>query len=188
MDIKNIDEATNVSMENQPEVNFSNETYAWYRYFARSLDLSFATLVAGFALFPVLFIFPNMNEAAATVLYIILAVMLSIVLEAGMLALFGTTLSKLAFGIQVLNKDEKRLTFKQGIRRCVSVWIRGLAFGIPVAILAAQWRAHERLIDKGITSWDEIGGLTVKHKRINKLRAALFIILDIALTISLYIL
>jgi hypothetical protein len=45
------------------------------------------------------------------------------------------------------------------------VWIRGLAFGLPLVPIVTQVIAYRRLKAQGQTSWDADGGYVVTHPR-----------------------
>ena len=66
------------------------------------------------------------------------------------------------------------------LRRALSLWFRGEAFGIPLAILVTRRNAYETLTRTGKTTWDAMGGFVVSHDKVGRFRIAIAIMLLVA--------
>jgi uncharacterized RDD family membrane protein YckC len=155
----------------------TEETHPWHRYFARGYDLLISGLLIPLLLLPAFILAANMGFNVNYLVIGFLSLFIYIFIEAGLIALFGTTLGKWAFGITILTIEGKKLTYLQGLRRSFGVWIKGLGLGLPIVALITQLASYSKLTDFGITSWDKKGGFEVHHKGISKLRAGVLIVL-----------
>lgn len=138
----------------------------WLRWAARLIDFGcFCILLGIFTELLAPGATTRINEYALNTI----ALALMVPLEAMALSAFGTTPGKSLLRIRVANKDGSRLDFGTAFNRSVQVWMRGMAFGIPIIMLGTMAYAHSRLTNKGQTSWDENLGLTVTHAKVTTL-------------------
>ncbi len=134
----------------------------WVRYWARSFDfLLYAMVFGGIAIA----IWPGIEEMNDTLLGIIALLFYNLV-EPAMLAVVGTTPFKALLRVRVRNNDGTKPSYIRGLRRTVSVWIRGQGLGIPFVALITGITSYSRLSNNGITSWDQEGGFTVTHQTV----------------------
>jgi|SRR5882672_5967352 len=77
--------------------------------------------------------------------------------------LLGTTLGKFLFRLRVAS--DTRLTYWQALKRSFLVWLCGQAAGIALLIPITAGIAYSRLLEKGITFWDEVVGTRVEPVR-----------------------
>ncbi|MBC7981262.1 MAG: RDD family protein [Armatimonadetes bacterium] len=133
----------------------------WVRYWARTLDFFLFGFFSGVAVA----FWPQLGEINDTLFGIVLLLLYNFV-EPVMLAVTGTTPFKALLRIRVRNDDGTKLSYPQGLRRTLSVWIRGMGLGIPFISLFTAVTSYKRLIRDGITSWDQDGGYTVTHQSI----------------------
>jgi len=99
------------------------------------------------------------------------AIAAGLLVEAGFLALWGTTPGKWLMQVRVRQHNGKKLTYFGALGRALSVWMRGEGFHIPIVCLFTCLTAYNRLKEKEITSWDENGEFIVSHRRIGFFRA-----------------
>lgn len=132
----------------------------WIRYWARSFDfLLFSVIFGGAAA-----IFMPGIESVNDTLFGILLLFAYNFAEPAMLALFGTTPFKALLCVRVRNQDGSKLSYVQGLRRMMTMWVNGQGLGIPLVQLFACLHAYNRLTKEGITSWDKAGPFTVSHQ------------------------
>jgi hypothetical protein len=140
--------------------------HPWLRWAARLIDFGCFCIVLGVVgelVAPGAML--RVNEYALNVV----ALALMVPVEAMVLSSFGTTPGKALLKIRLANADGSRLDFGTAFTRSFQVWMRGLAFGIPLVMLFSMAVAHSRLADQGSTSWDEALGLSVTHSRVGVL-------------------
>ncbi len=141
----------------------------WVRYGARTIDF----LLFRFAADSVLaFIFPTIDPVYAIILGLLLMAGY-ILVEAAMLAAWGTTPGKSLFRVRLHKQDGSRFTYHEALTRSAKVWIRGEGCGLPIVNMVAHIMAYNRLLNTGSTSWDEEGNTIVTHQVIGNGRVAL---------------
>lgn len=153
--------------------------HPWYRYWARGSDFWFASI------FSTLVSAPFAAPAASTgnILWAVLSIPLSLaafmVYEPVLLALTGTTLGKLLWGISVKHTDGTKLTFPEAAKRTWLVFLRSGAIlsAIPI-VNAVGWIANiviyvmqmTKLNENSITSWDKEMELAYVHQPLGVVR------------------
>ncbi len=138
----------------------------WLRFWARVLDYLWFTFVISLLLRPLLM--GNM-EAMMTdpvlryVPWDTALLLFYIPLESWLLSTFGTTPGRALLRIQVRRLDGSLPSFRQAMARSFQVFLKGLALGLPVVYFLAMawWRI--RLLQKGVTTWDEACETRVEH-------------------------
>jgi uncharacterized RDD family membrane protein YckC len=139
----------------------------WMRFWARMVDYFWFTFALGMifvALLPPSTIQWLMGETALQMVFNSLSLLLYAPLEAGFLSRFGTTPGRALLRIQIRGLDGALPSYRQALIRSLLVWAKGLGFCfLPILSLAtmAWWRI--RLMQKGVTSWDETCGTHVQH-------------------------
>jgi uncharacterized BrkB/YihY/UPF0761 family membrane protein len=93
--------------------------------------------------------------------------------EAVLFAVFGTTLGKALYAINVRQSDGKPLSLRQAIARAFDVCVRGMGLGIAIVLLITNFVGYRTLRKTGVASWDECRGLSVSHGRFSGLRITL---------------
>jgi uncharacterized RDD family membrane protein YckC len=120
--------------------------HPWRRYFARLLDM----LLMGSLFYIGLVLFaPTVGaeiiQAADKnrVLDMILTGFFAMLLNPFFISLFGSTLGKYLFGIQVRDENTRKLSLLIALKRECLVYMKGLAFCFPIALLVQpQFFAH----------------------------------------------
>ena len=110
------------------------------------------------------------------------ALLLWHVLEGILISLFGTTPGKALFGISIATDEGSRVSVMNGIIRSFLVFALGLGcFFHEILMLAALTFAFFRLMSRGITVWDQVLHLQVKHPPLSLVRILLAIMAFFAL-------
>jgi len=141
----------------------------WVRLFARQLDYGLAQVGLVLALMAFGFEIPENREIALGMV----AIGLWIFVEAAFLASWGATPGRWILGTSVRDSSGRLLSFSVALRRSFSVWVSGVALGLPLVSIFTYLRGYRMLEEDGTTHWDRSGGLTVRHERIRPLRIAL---------------
>lgn len=146
-----------------------NETWStklkapWRRWAARLLDIYLNGSVMMFIFGTLFYIispyaandfFNLISSPGGRILDIILTSFASLILGAFMIGIFGTTIGKLIFGIKIVDGKGKKIGITSGWKRELSVWVTGMAIGIPLISLFTMWSQKNKLEDEGSTSWD----------------------------------
>jgi len=126
----------------------------WVRLVARIVDVAVFVFVLGLISVAVN---PDLVEAAGNSL-----VLLTIPIEAALLATWGATPGKALLGISVRDAGGGKLSFGAALRRAAAVWTFGLAANQSMILVTAlmSWR---RLRRRGATYWDALDGHRVDH-------------------------
>ncbi len=148
--------------------------HAWRRYFARSIDVWIFLLIGGLLLgvaFPELFETTSTSSKTGNdYLYSMVGLGVYAIFEAICLNVFGTTFGKFLYGIRIGAQEGDQIAFSTALKRSLAVWIRGLAFGIPLFALITLYVAYRTLWKDGQTSWDRDFKCVVVHKELSALR------------------
>jgi tetratricopeptide (TPR) repeat protein/uncharacterized RDD family membrane protein YckC len=162
----------------------------WPRFFARTFDVWWETMLVSFLmgmglalvglgacidtppwvdnLFSMI-IYASMNPTPAAIAstgFIWLCFPVALVFDSVVLGAAGNTPGKALLGLRVMTVDGHRLRFVQHLKRNMSMWIRGMCIGIPIANLFAM-DAQERRLKRGQqASYDEPSRLTVRSRPI----------------------
>ncbi len=169
----------------------------WRRYAARILDLN----VNGFLMVAFLgFAFYLLAPAQADeffkyflkpegrVIGYIASALAATLLTGLVIGMTGSSLGKLIFGIQVSKHDGSTIGIANGISRDLTIWLKGIALGIPFVSLVTLIACHQRLKYAGSTSWDE-NKYTISYRPTGTtqyLLNFLGILLIVATTVALY--
>jgi len=163
---------------------------AWFRYMARSIDLTIGAVFIGVVviLFLVLLTillnsFMEISWDAFSVipefLIGIIIIFFYLIIEASMFSTFKTSLGKKIFGITVTDNNNEKLKFGVALKRNFLLWFRGMALSIPLLSIVALAIAYGNYTNNGITSWDKDTEVLVQFNEISTIRATLGILLFI---------
>jgi hypothetical protein len=143
-----------------PTVSAPTATGVWRRYAARTLDLLLWTFLAGYAVAFIngvtgwhLLQFRStlmVNVSFMGMVYLPLALFI----DALIYAACGNSIGKALLGIRVVEPDGTAPSFSRYLARNFSVWVRGFAFGLPIAQQLIMILNAVLLKRDGITAWD----------------------------------
>ena len=162
----------------------------WERYFARSIDL---TIILSVLLTGLYLVLPwislrlaldlyNAQPAAVTLVLLPLALFIN----AGIITLCGNSLGKAIFAIRAEPIDgRQRFGFGGTLKREFTVWLRGLALGIPVLNLFTMVPAY-RAVGSGKPAPYDIGRAAVRSYSNSQLRSTLGILLGMLLYLGIF--
>ncbi len=151
----------------------------WVRYFARQLDFALALAIY-------LSVVPHLAPgfvSIASPFFALPPVAIWVLLESVFIASAGTTPGKWILRIEIRGRDGAYPSFQASLQRAVSVWIRGLAMGLPILILFTQILGYRELTQQGITPWDRAGQLEVRHGHLDGARITLAVSVFLALAL-----
>jgi hypothetical protein len=151
-------------------------THPWRRFFARQLDLFMVVMALGLVIeiaLPSSIFSKLITNNVGSALVCSLAF---VPVEAGLLAIFGTTLGKALYGVKIELPDLMPLNFRQSFSRAISVYAGGLCLGIPLLSLFTMYFAYKDLIGTGSTRWDKKIGTTVAFRPLGATRIILLIL------------
>lgn len=146
---------------------------AWRRLFARWFD-TFTILMAG-----ALATGYTTPEAMATIppLIQLVAPMGTLLVQAAMIATFGTTPGKALSGLTVRTADGDRPGIGAALVRELMAWALGMGMGLSFVIPVTHALCYYRLSRRGLTHWDERLELTVQAGPLGPVRTATIVLL-----------
>lgn len=104
----------------------------------------------------------------------------SVGLEAVLLASWGTTPGKALLGASVRRADGRALTFPEALRRTVFLWVYGMGLAILPVTVVCHLRAHGDLRRRGYVRWDVLAKHRVHQARIHPLRVVVAVLVVLA--------
>jgi uncharacterized RDD family membrane protein YckC len=143
------------------------------RFAARLIDLAAFLLVL---CAPAAAVNPGLIDAAGGSL-----VLLTLPIEAALLATWGTTPGKALLGVSVRAASGDKLRFGPALRRAAAVWTFGLAVNQPFGLVTGLVSLR-RVRQRGLTYWDALDGHQVEHAAIAgwRISIAVAIVLGLA--------
>jgi uncharacterized RDD family membrane protein YckC len=154
----------------------------WRRFWARFLD-------TGIHVFPVAIAFEIVSPGFATKTmekygeYVLNVNYLPfvLILEVLVLSIFGSTLGKYLLNIDLISNDGSRVSFGSATVRGFSLWIKGLAFGLPLANMITAVAAASKIRKDGNAAWDNDSKINIEYRPLSMTKTALAVLLIAAL-------
>ncbi len=146
----------------------------WIRWAARIFDIYLFSFAIGILLG---FLFPSVLDKIPDRVFSILVIALYVFVEPLMLCSWGTTPGKAILKIRLRRQHGLMLSYAQAFNRSASVWSQGLGCGIPLISLLFLSRSYSRLVEYGVTQWDQNGDFSVSHQIIGPIRVLIIIVL-----------
>lgn len=137
----------------------------WRRFCARMLDNTFfffATLALAMLLKQMAGLSLSYYDFAQNVAFASIPAMM--ILEAILIATWGTTPGKKLLGIRLINANGDPPSMGQSARRAVSVFVLGQGFLMPVLYPIAAVVSYYILKKRGVTYWDASNELRMVHE------------------------
>jgi uncharacterized RDD family membrane protein YckC len=163
----------------------------WIRFWARFIDTIIFELLLFLPFILILMLDIGINldflDEIPNIITGILLGFIYIFIEPIFFSIWGTTMGKALFKIQVRHTDGKKLSYTDSLKRTFLVWFLGQGMGFPIVGLITNIVAFNKLKDKGITSWDESEGYVVTHQTIGKVKATILISIIILIFIFIAI-
>lgn len=121
------------------------------------------------------------NEPGGAYWVGVVALPFALVADALVHRAFGGTPGKVLLGVLVRRIDGSPLSLRELLARNASIYMRGLAFGIPVASLVTAWMSYQEANREGRSIWDRRGGFYVSHPPRQAAHYVAFIVFFVAL-------
>ncbi|MFD2262239.1 RDD family protein [Lacibacterium aquatile] len=93
-----------------------------------------------------------------------LTLLIALLADAVIMALFGTTLGKSLFDVTVLNADGSRLGLRPLLRRNALIWFYGLGLNVPGFSLFRLWVSYREAAKGERSPWDAVTRVDVRCK------------------------
>lgn len=157
----------------------------WRRFFARLVDLWVIALPISFVVAFALARFSPafglwIQRPGSEYAFGWLLLPLVLLVEVGIVALFGTTPGKAVLGVTVTTVGAQRLTAAQYLQRQLGVYWYGFGTGFPLVSLFTMARQHGRLKAGRQAGYDE-GKFNVKAPKLGALRALSAVVVVVGL-------
>lgn len=151
----------------------------WPRFFARIFDVWWELLLVVFVLSAVLGRYSAsfvewINGAGASQLFGFLCLPIALILDASLYRIVGNTPGKALLGLNVGTLRGEPLSLAQYIKRNFSMWVSGLALGLPLINLFTMANQSSRLSKRQQASYDEPMGFRVRSKPCGWVRKSAF--------------
>jgi len=165
----------------------------WRRFFARIFDLWWESLLLGWCAAYLLGQYSPafiswIGKPASSQIFGFFVLPFAFLFDALVYGVFGSTPGKALLRIAVADATGERLSLGRYIGRNAAVWSRGFGFGIPLVNLFAFYRQSGYVHTSGRTSYDENTGVHVRAGKAGWLRTGLFLLLTIALVVTIGVL
>ncbi|MFT4553236.1 MAG: hypothetical protein ACI9S8_001874 [Chlamydiales bacterium] len=145
----------------------------WVRYWARQLDLLFASMV-------MCAFIPTITYENAG-LFSFCMVLGWVFIESLLLAIWGTTPGKWLLRTKLQKLDGSKISFPQALKRSFTVWIKGMGCGLQFVQIFSMGFSCYKLQKFGVCDWDLDGGYVIGHETIGTRRLLTIICLVLAL-------
>ncbi len=147
----------------------------WPRFFARTFEIWWETLLIALLLGMILRYysveFANwIHGPWAGQIFGMFCLPAGLILDAVLYIFLGNTPGKALLGLKVCSLDDRPLNYSQYLARNYSMWIKGLAFGLPLVNVGIMLYQFSRLGKGQQASYDEYSGYRVRAKPIGILR------------------
>ena len=140
--------------------------HPWGRFSARTLDyFLFASVLLWIKFFSM-----SVWEHVPSFFFPVVITFLWIFVEALLLHLYGTTLGKWIFGIEIVDRSLKRPGYWSACLRSLSVWCNGVGTGFFLIAPATYAISYVRLRRDGVAPWDRMGKFRAIHGKFEKRR------------------
>ncbi|WML38323.1 RDD family protein [Neobacillus sp. OS1-2] len=151
------------------------------RYLARLFDLSLFSLV----LITFVSIFsPKFILETSGILIFMLSLILYVLVEASILAIFGNTLGKTILNARLRTINGEPLHFLTALKRSIFVTAAGMGFGVPIIHFICSYFSYFDLKRNGMSTWDQQIGTVVLYGKVSPIRIVIVSLLPIALLIA----
>ncbi len=123
---------------------------SWARFWARYIDVFVVSMIVVVIITLIFPVVATWNNYATELVALPVALFLLAIIQCA----FGTTLGKLVAGIRVQRESGERLNLGTALNREVSVYVSGLALGLPIICLFTMGSSYNSLRNDGATTYD----------------------------------
>lgn len=156
----------------------------WRRFFARTLDVAFYSVIWSCFLILVFQVnIANQGSSGWAIVETIVILLLTLVFEPLQLTLFGTTLGKWILGLRVLHNDDRKLSFSEAYERTKQVLKYGIGFQIPILSWILLWKSYNMCTVGKELEWETDSRLLLKDEK--KIRIPAYILAQAMLIVVL---
>lgn len=149
-----------------PIIDGVSQVQPWNRFMAKMVDYSILLIIM--YVLQAVFFPPLKDLKILDTLFELLSWPLAglflVLFEPAFISRYGRTPGKHIFGISVRHRDGSLLTYAEARTRTYNVWVNGLGFNVFIVSWITMLYQYDRLIRKGITSWDRDGDFVTTHK------------------------
>jgi len=149
-----------------PVIDGVSQVQPWNRFMAKMVDYSILLIVL-YVLQTVFFTSQSDSNIVGALFDLIawtLAGFFLVFIEPAFISRYGKTPGKHIFGISVRHRDGSLLSYAEARTRTYNAWVNGLGFNVIIVSWITMFYQYDRLIRKGITSWDRSGDYVTTHK------------------------
>lgn len=156
----------------------------WVRFWARAIDLFlFGSLIvwAIASAFPWFYVTYGNQYIVPIVVYLIW-----VFVEALLISKWGCTFGKWLLNTRVQNAEGSNLSYSKALKRAFLIFFYGEGLRIPIVTLVMNIISYKRLVEQGVTRWDEQEEVFVSHKQLDAPKVVLAIVLFVILPVVFY--
>lgn len=147
--------------------------HPWRRLFARMIDESIYNMVIMLIFY---LGFHGKDSFAWIICATLIGMAMTVLAEATLLTCFGTTVGKWLFGIRVLSKNGKKLSWQEAAVRTGTVLWRGEAFNIPIWDIYRLYKSYDVYTNEAALPWDSDCLYLMDEKKGVRYGAAIFVV------------
>ncbi|MBJ6749899.1 RDD family protein [Geomonas anaerohicana] len=157
----------------------------WRRFWARRLDI----ILFSYTCLVLLFLIDEnlaswfIETKGAFLVFSVLVLPFSLLLEAYTLWAVGTTPGKWLLNISLHKQNGASLTFKDTLHRGILIWVKGYALGVPLIEAITMAVAADRIDKGGSASWDDAIAIDVRYGQLNSCKV---VVLCIVLSVFIF--
>ncbi|MBQ9142296.1 MAG: MerR family transcriptional regulator [Lachnospiraceae bacterium] len=130
------------------------ENMPWRRFFARSLDMSIYSLLWNLFLICVCNVNIQKNHVELEIAGSVMVLVLMLLIEPVLLALFGTTPGKWVLGLSVLSLEGEKPAYQEALCRTVQVIYYGLGISIPIVNFVCLYKNYGKCAMSDDMEWE----------------------------------
>lgn len=132
---------------------YENKPHPWRRFFAFCFDVAYMTVIVNLIWLFVFNQYPSANWFWERSGYILLCVFVAFV-EPLLIMSWVSTTGKALFGIRILHKSGRKLTYKEGLVRSFRRLRYGMGFMIPVYSWYRLYKSYKKCAAGECMEWD----------------------------------
>lgn len=161
----------------------AHDVYPGMRFWARWIDYIIAMMLLGVV---AAFAYPTFLDHTFGGAHI-LAVLIWVPIEAGLISVFGATPGKYLLSIRVVDAAGHKLKYSHSFDRAFRVWAQGMGAGLPIIDLVTMARSRAYLKKHGETAWDRGGATRTLHRQLGWFRVTTAVVIVAAMLVLVVI-